>query len=122
MAIRRKTKERSYCIIRQAVVRGLGSIFCVTDQDYEPAPLDETQKRYNEYSLAIMSFRDLAYACVQEGRLNPFCLKESMVREGALYMPKHDNKVVLIRETPILKDPVHAIEFHKAGLEFVISL
>ena len=102
----------TYNLTKEATIEGLGNIF------YVSAPIDISAKLLNK---KFISARDLAFARIQAGAENSLCQNGSHVKEGDIYLPNHNNKIILVRNSAVLKAPKKAADAHRNGSEFFIT-
>ena len=101
-------------ITLEANVKGLGEVYKV-----ENAPFDEALKALGDKE--IITARDLAYARIKEGKDSSLSQNGSYIREGVVYVLNSQNKIILIRNSLILKSPKKAVQAHRKGEEYLIS-
>ena len=111
----------SYKLTKEENVEGLGEV------SYVSAPFNESNKLFKSKGLGWMSARDLAYARrkTDENRkideMSSFSTNGSWIKEGDLYFPSEKNKIVLVRNSAVLRSPVKATEAHRQGKEFFLT-
>lgn len=85
---------------KEAHIDGLGTIFCCEHPDFKSS-LEAIMKECDE----VISLRDLAYARIKQGKFGILTFNDSFVCEGSLFIPKNENKRILLRESLVLKNP-----------------
>jgi len=96
-------------------VEGLGDIYYCNDSAF-----DDASKAVLGKATALISFRDLAYARIKEGKDSSVSQNGSYVREGSLFVPNADNKRIWLRESLVLQNPIDAVKAHKKGNEYLL--
>jgi len=105
----------TYKLKLEGAVKGLGDVY------YADAPFDEATKLFRQDGLELMSARDLAYARIQTGENSLFSGNGSWIREGVIYFPKQEDKIVLVRNSATLRNPVKATEARAQLEEFLLK-
>jgi hypothetical protein len=83
---------------------------------YSDIPFDERICLYDGSVLRMDSAKNLAYKRIQTGRNSFFSSYGCRVREGCLFVPERlagKASIVILRESPLIKDPVGAVNAHK---------
>ncbi|MBN2459087.1 hypothetical protein JXB28_02285 [Candidatus Woesearchaeota archaeon] len=86
----------------EAKIPGLGNIFFCAHPDFKSS-LEVIMEKCDE----VISLRDLAYARIKQGKYGGLTQNGSFVREGSLFIPKKEDKRILLRDSLVLKDPAH---------------
>ena len=99
----------------EAQVDGLGDIYYCNDSAF-----DDASKAVLGKATKLISFRDLAYARIKEGKDSSVSQNGSYIREGSLFVPNADNKRIWLRESLVLQNPIDAVKAHKKGNEYLL--
>jgi len=104
-------------------INGLGTIMYCNDSAFDTA-----SKAVLKKSDELISFRDLAYARIQDAKAHDgnwkessLCTNGSYVKEGSLFVPNASNKRIWLRESIVLKNPSDAVSAHKKGDEYLLK-
>ncbi|MGV8150525.1 MAG: hypothetical protein ACP5NV_02235 [Candidatus Woesearchaeota archaeon] len=101
---------------KEVNVEGLGKIFYCNDSAY-----DKASYAVLEESDELITFRDLAYARIQEGKNSSVSQNGSYVKEGSLFVPNANNKRIWLRESLVYINPALAVNAHSKGKEYLLS-
>ena len=99
-------------------VEGLGDIYTVY------APFDEALASFDNVNAerinVPMTGRDLAFARIQLGYNHSLTTNGRYIKEGNIYIPK-ETRILLVRDSAVLKDPIKAKNSHGKGKEFFVE-
>lgn len=104
-----------YKLKEEATIEGLGTIY------YVNSPFDIASALIKGIKAQHISARYLAYSRIKEGRKSSLCQYGSYVKEGVLYIPKQKDRILLVDNSLVLRNPEKAVEDHHQCKEFFID-
>ena len=104
--------KSKYPINLEAKINNFGDIFTCR------APYDEGLLTIKRKGAEPISLRNLAYSRYKLGKKHNISRTNSWVKEGVLYTQNPEHRIILLRNSLILKHPKNATEAHRNNGEY----
>jgi hypothetical protein len=103
-------EERIYLV---EIIDSIGDIYSAS------MPIDKSQELFKDIGVRMFTASGFARAWTKAEKDSDLLKAGSFVKEGALYFPR-ENKVVLLRDSLVLRDPVSAVKAYRGKIKYYV--